>query len=461
MAEEIATVAVELQPHADEATELRGRASSAVLDTVAVALAAAREPSRSIAAEWARTSYRAGGGGASVWGDGDVLAPAGAAFVNGVAAHALDYDDVNLAVGGHPSALLVPALVAAGEAADADGTALLDAYMVGIHVSASVAAGLDLAAHYAKGWHATTTIGSIGAAAAVARLTGLTVEETCDAVCTAASIAAGSRENFGSMVKPLHVGVAAANVILACELAGAGFEARETALDGPLGFLVLHAADAPVQAAAASTALRKGLRTFATLNSVKKYPCCYQTHRALDAAVDLRRKFGTRVAAARRVVVTVDPGSDNSLIHADPTEPAQGRFSMQYTVAAALHDGRVGFDTFTEQALQRQEVRDLMARVAVEHEPIPPVGAEAFPEHYAVVHVECEDGQWLAGRADVARGDPEAPLAPRELMDKVSDCLRLADPAPDAEAVAAAVARLVAGEPVRALTGALGAARLR
>ena len=222
---------------------------------------------------------------ASVFGHG-FGAPAGeAALVNGTSAHALDFDDVNMSMRGHPSVPLLPAVLALGEKIGSSGRELIDAFVLGFEVECKLGRVIG-AAHYALGWHATSTLGTLGAAAACARLLRLDMERTQIALGIAASLASGVRQNFGTMTKPLHAGWAARNGVIAATLADRGFTADSAAIEGESG--LLHAA---------SGGARLNSRALASLGDpweivspgigVKLYPCCYATHRAIDAALEI------------------------------------------------------------------------------------------------------------------------------------------------------------------------------
>ncbi|HEY2904597.1 MAG TPA: MmgE/PrpD family protein, partial [Vicinamibacterales bacterium] len=219
----------------------RARAAAAVLDTIGVALAGASEP----AAQIVRATIAADGGGACVvMGARDGASAANAALANGTAAHALDFDDMCFVSLAHPSAPLVAAAIAAAEHAHASGRMVLDAYVVGFEIEARLGPILN-PRHYQRGWHCTSTIGTIGAAAAASRVLGLDAAKTAHALSIAASEASGLKENFGSMVKPLHAGLAARNGVLAALLAQAGMTASAAAIDGPQGFLAATGSEQP------------------------------------------------------------------------------------------------------------------------------------------------------------------------------------------------------------------------
>src|SRR6266850_3973686 len=211
----------------------RTRAARAVLDTIGVTLAGASEP----AARIVQAVVSAEGGDACrILGTRARASASNAALANGTAAHALDYDDMCFVSLAHPSAPLVAAALAAAESTGACGRALLEAYVVGFELEGRLGRAMN-PRHYQRGWHCTSTLGTIGAAAAAARLLGLGPDAAGHALSIAASEASGLKENFGTMVKPLHAGLAARNGVLAALLAKAGMTASAAAIDGPQGFL--------------------------------------------------------------------------------------------------------------------------------------------------------------------------------------------------------------------------------
>src|SRR4051794_17534069 len=220
---------------ADIPPKARARAQTAVLDTVGVTLAGSVEP----AARIVQKVVAAEGGAprSSVLGTAQRTSASAAALANGTAAHALDYDDMCFVSLAHPSAPLVAAALAAAELAGASGRALLDGYVVGFELEGVLGHALN-PAHYQRGWHCTSTLGTVGAAAAVARILQLDADATRRALAIAAPEASGLKENFGTMVKPLHAGLAARNAVLAALLARDGFTASEQAIEGDQGMLV-------------------------------------------------------------------------------------------------------------------------------------------------------------------------------------------------------------------------------
>ena len=417
---------------ADPPPAARTAARNAVQDTVGVALAGSVEPSARIAQRVARVD--GGGAGPSfILGSTDTAGPAWAALVNGTAAHALDFDDMCWVTMGHPSTPLVAAGLAAAEAENAPGRTLLDAYVVGFEVGAVLGRVMN-PTHYKQGWHCTATIGTIGAAAAAARVYGLDAEATGRALAIAASEASGVKENFGTMVKPLQAGFAARNGVLAALLAREGFTASERAIDGPQGFLVAMQS--------AGRDLSGGLdrlgRDWEIVDggiTVKLYPSCAATHPTIDTLLDLRRKVGFDAAAVEAVEIDVDPVVPTVLIHARPSTGLEGKFSLHYCAAAALAFGRVDIDTFEPPAMHSPDIVRLVPRVTMRADER--LGQDTPPLTEARITLRLSDGRTFERAVRGARGYPERPASAVELDDKFRACAQRAVPPEAAEAARA------------------------
>ncbi|MGI8552686.1 MAG: MmgE/PrpD family protein [Dehalococcoidia bacterium] len=391
------------------------QARRASLDTLGVMLAGSLEDCSRIAARMVREDGC--NPVATVVGQGFRGSAAGAALVNGIAGHALDYDDVNTSMRGHPSIPLLPAVLAAAEETDAGGKAVIAAYVVGFEVQARIGRGLG-PSHYPHGWHATSTLGSLGAAAAAAQLYGLDVEQTRMALGIAASLAGGSRQNFGSMTKPLHPGHAAQSGLVAARLARSGFTADPEIVEAPLGFLNLFSPAGDAQPERVLEGIASPFDIVEPGISVKKYPCCFGTHRALDAVLALSAEQTIEAADVKRVEVVVSRGSAAPLIHPRPRNGLEGKFSMQYCIAAALLDGGVRLDSFLDDAVRRPQAQELLKRVILTED-----GAGSGPaEGYADVTVLLSNGLRLNRRVDEPRGGPSQPLSWQELVAKFRDC---------------------------------------
>jgi 2-methylcitrate dehydratase PrpD len=362
-----------------------------------------------------------------------------AALANGTAAHALDYDDMCFVSLAHPSAPLVAAALAAGEVAGASGAALLDGYVAGFELEGRLGRAMN-PRHYERGWHCTATIGSVGAAAAASRILGLDAETTAHALAIAASEASGLKENFGTMVKPLHAGLAARNGVFAARLAGAGLTASGQALDGPQGFLAAMDSE---QRSLESVSADLGARweILDTGITVKLYPSCAGTHPTLDALLELRRTERFQGADIASIEVVVDSITPTVLIYDRPASGLEAKFSMPFCAAAAVLDGRVGIDTFDSSRLHDPAIAALMPRVTMRVDAV--LDGQAPPLTQARIHVRLNDGRELSAEANGARGYPAHPASDEALRAKFRAC---AERRLSPECAARAVALLTAIE---------------
>lgn len=386
------------------------------IDTVATLLSGRGEPVTQAALAFA--SRRGGGDEASVLVGRRRLGACDAAFVNAVSAHALDYDD--MALSGHPSVVLVPALLAAGEADGASDAALLRAYVVGYEVWAELV-GREPDQLHGKGWHPTSVMGTVAAAAAVAHLRGADAATAGNALGIAASLACGLMANFGSMTKPLHAGWAAGHGIEAVLLAELGVTAQPNALESPTGFL---AAFSPAgRADRGEWAPPSDLRIRRNGLSIKKYPVCYASHRVIDGVLDLRSRHEVSPAEVERVVAAISDVNARVLHSHAPRSALEGKFSLEFACAAAVCEGAVGLREVTDAMVRRADVEQMMARVEVRT--VPP-GCPVEPSFALndTVALHLRDGRVLdSGPIRFARGHALLPLPEAELRTKFLGCV--------------------------------------
>lgn len=359
-------------------------------------------------------------GSSSLLGQGRRAGPRSAALLNGTSGHALDFDDINWNLYGHPSTVLVPALVAVAEAqGKVSGKRFLDAYAIGVEVSARIGGWInpDL---YLRGWHATAALGVLGAAAAVARLSGLDRDKTINALAIAASQASGLRENFGSMVKPLHAGRAAEAAVLSVQLAQAGFTGSERALDGRFGyFAVLTDKQAPDCAALADVLgapwdiLESGI-------ALKRYPSCGATHCALDALLDMREAMGFSIGDVAEIRCGAEPLALKVLQYPRPRTGLEGKFSMQFCLAVAAADGAPRLKHFTREWTESAAIVDLLPRIAVvDRDDLAGARNDAVPAHVEVI---LRNGQRAERTVRIPVGDTRRPMSEVERRAKFLDC---------------------------------------
>jgi 2-methylcitrate dehydratase PrpD len=383
---------------------VRACARAAMLDGLACAIAARDErvtrELRGFALEQGSQPL------ATLWGTGERVSPALAALVNGTAAHALDFDDVSWAMNGHPTVPLLPAAFALAEAKGLSGTELLRAYVAGFEVEARLGQALGRP-HYERGWHATSTLGVFGAAAAAGVLLALDAGALRRAFGIAASRASGTRGNFGTDAKPLHAGLAARAGLEAALLAARGVTAREDALEMEMGLADLYGGKFPFELPSLDTGF--ALETPGV--ELKPYPSCRFTHRAIDAVLCLREKHAGR--ELRAIECASDPLGLKILIYPEPHTGLQAKFSLQYCVAVAWLDGWPGLGAFADARAGAADVQALLRRVVVRE-------ARAADEQVELVF---SDGTRARETVRIARGNPQNPLSDAQRVAKVKLCL--------------------------------------
>lgn len=387
-------------------------------DTVATMLAARDEPVVRIAQQWIAARQSAAAESTLLLGSARA-ASVDAALVNGAAGHALDFDDV--ALGGHPSTVLVPAVLAEGERLGASGADALRAYLVGYEVWAELFSR-EPDPYHLKGWHPTAVLGTVGAAAAVASLNRLPQAQCQHAVALAASMACGLVANFGTMTKPLHAGRAAAAGVEAVRLAASGLTAAPDALEHHAGYLAALSPNGRADRESRAGALGRELKVLEQGLSIKKYPTCYATHRVIDGVLDLAREHEVRAGDVEEIRARVGVAQASMLRNHAPRTGLEAKFSLEFAVAAALVAGKVGLAELTDAFVGQPEVRSLMGKLRIETDasqcPIEPVFALNDR-----VQLVLRDGRTLdSGEIRFARGNAMAPLAQPELRTKFIDC---------------------------------------
>lgn len=379
-------------------------ARRAMLNWLGCVLGAAHEPAVRIATDVMAESRPAGE--AAVLGyDSELLDVAGAALVNALGAHLYDFDDTHARSILHPSAATAAVALALGESLDLTGAEVIAAYVAGTEVACRVAAAVT-PQHNDLGWHVTGTVGTFGAAAAAARLLSLEAREAVMALGLAATQAAGLRENFGTMAKPLHPGKAAWNGLLSARLARRGFTASEEGLVGRRGFLAVMAPDAD------RGALTEDLgREYETLkNRYKPYACGVVTHAAIDAAVEARHS-GVAAARVASIRAHVHPLVKELTAKTGLRKGLEGKFSVFHCIAVGLLDGRAGPREFTDERVLDPEVVALSKRIELVVDP-------SMAEEAARLDIRTTDGAERSFAVDAATGSLERPMSDAALEEK-------------------------------------------
>lgn len=393
------------------------QAKRALLDTIGVTLAGHGESAGQIITAFVKEA--GGHQEAAVLGTSLYTSPALAALANGTLGHALDFDDVTVHLRGHPSVPVVPAVLALGEALGASGEDVITAFVIGVEVEAKIGKAMT-SAHPRHGWHPTATIGTIGAAAAAANLLGLTGPQVQMALGIAASKAAGLRQNFGTMTKPLHAGEAARNGVEAAQLAQRGFTADAHILDSRFSFFNVFAGAGEFVPETVLQDFGAPYEIIAPGIGVKPYPACRQAHRAIDAMLHLVHTYHLQPDDVSEILCDTSARMRDFLVHHQPQTGLAGKFSMEYCLAAALLHGKMGLAQFSDASVQDPRAQALMQRVRLTHpDQDKPDWDTPVPD---VVEVVMHDGARRRQRIDVPKGDPDLPLTWDELVAKFQDC---------------------------------------
>lgn len=399
----------DLPPKCMEATRV------GIADCVGVMLAGANEEAVQIIASL--VPEVGGAGSALEIPSGRRLQAADAALVNGAAAHVLDYDDV--ALSGHPSAVLVPALLAEGQALGRSGSELVTAYVAGYEIWALLEA-LEPGAYHERGFHPTAVFGTIAAAAACARLNKLNLDQATSAIAIGASMASGLVANFGTMTKCFHAGRAAQSGITAARMAARGFTAAADVLEHQTGFMRAHSPSSRPDLDRADAELGRTWRMPVSGINVKRYPTCYGTHRAIDAMLDLVLEKNLKPRDIAEIRVRTGVTQRLMLRNSHPITGLEAKFSMQFAMAAPLVARRVGLAELTDEFVRLPEVRAIFDQVTIA------VTEEKAELDFAPddrVSVVLKDGRTIEHPPVAkAKGSWARPLTRAELAQKFTDC---------------------------------------
>jgi 2-methylcitrate dehydratase PrpD len=399
------------------------------------------------------------GGASSVIGTSLRVPARFAAFANGTAMHADDYDDTQLAVAKdrvyglltHPTAPALPAVLAVAEQGGRSGKDLLTAYHVGVEVECKIAEAIN-PRHYQQGFHSTATCGTFGAAAGLAKLRGLPAEVACVALGIAGSLSAGLRENFGTMMKPLHAGRAAESGVIAAEFAALGFTATPHILEAPRGFF--RAAGGGYDGGAIRGKLGNPW-TFANPGvSIKPHPSGSLTHPGMTLMLSLIRQHDIRPENVERVNIGTNQNMPNALIHHRPRTELQAKFSMEFCMAILLLERRAGLPEFTDEVVNRPDVQAMIEKV--DFGVHPEAEAAGYDKMTTMVEIVLKDGRRISGQADFGKGSPANPMSYEEVADKFQECAAFSRwPSDKTERVVGTVKRLEELSDVRELTALL------
>ena len=367
--------------------DLVERTKQCLLDWFAVTVAGAQEELTDILI---REALEDGAkGAATLVGRKERVLPSTAALVNGAASHALDYDDVNFAMGGHPTVTVVPALLAVGEQLKASGRLFIESFIAGYETSGRIGR-LVAPSHYQKGFHVTGTVGSFAAAAAAGRMLGLSEDELAVAFGIAATQAAGLKSNFGTMCKPLHAGTASEHGMRAAKLAAKGFTARSDSLECDQGFASSQSDHLNSEKALGEPPSGWHLRN----NLFKYHAACYMTHAPIECAKEIRLRSNFPPERVKKILLRIDAGADKVCNIPNPRSGLEAKFSLRQTVAMAL----TGVDTanlasYNEAVTQEPRIKALRDKISIDFKP-------DWEHSLAEMAIQLDDGTTLEASHD-------------------------------------------------------------
>lgn len=389
-------------------------AKGGILDCLGVALAGSVDPASRLITDYVREE--GGRPEAGVIGGGFKALASQAAWANGTISHALDYDDYAISFGGHPTVAILPAVLALGQKYHVSGKEILLAYLVGFE--AAIKLGPVCIQHYLKGWHMTSTLGTIGAVAAASKILNLGNEVIRIALGIAASLASGLKQNFGTMTKPLHAGNASRNGVVAAQLAQKGFTADKAILEAPQGYCKVLAGGVDLDLAKIEEGIGKRFDIVSGL-AMKPWPSCAGTHSSIEAALYLKKEYHITAQTIEDVECRTSAWVPTAAIHSCPKTGVEGKFSTQYCVARAILDGELGLKHFTDEEVMEQTVQELLGRVRYAH-------PEGMPVFGSEVVIRLRDGRVLSHRVNSPKGGAEHPMSWEDICSKYRDCASLA-----------------------------------
>lgn len=406
-------------------------AKTGIIDCIGVSIAGSREPPVQILRRALTTDSQEGE--ATLLGSigGMRTTAAEAAWINGTAGHVLDYDDV---ARGHPSVVIVPAILAEGEVLDASGADIIAAYVAGYEVWMELMQR-ERGSYQLKGWHHTSVLGALAATGACANLRRLNPEQATHALGIAAAQASGVVASHGTMAKSFQVGKAAHAGVLSARLARLGMTASPEVLDHERGFLKAISPKGDVDIGTSPDRLGIDWHVCKHGLSIKRYPVCYCAHRAIDAMLGLSELRSLRPDQIERIEASLSELHATILINHLPDSGLAAKFSVEFAIVSALLAGDVGLRQVNDKFVRRGDVQDLMRGVTVVTNKNYDPDAPGF-SMYDQVRIFLKSGEVLESeKVRYARGHAKRPLAPGDLKRKFMDCVAAGDPELDGEAL--------------------------
>jgi 2-methylcitrate dehydratase PrpD len=391
---------------ADIPAETRVWARQCVLDYIACGVAGVSDELVTILL--AELREQGGRASATMFGQADRLPAASAALVNGAAAHALDFDDVNLAMPGHPSVAILPALLALAQERGSSGVDVMTAFVAGYELQCRLGRVVAPGHYDGLGFHATATIGSFGAAAACAHLLTLDREKFAIALGIAGTQASGLKSMFGTMCKPLHAGKASYHGLVAAKLAMRGFTSRTDAIECQQGFASTHSPDFHPEHALGTPARGWYIQS----NLFKYHAACYMVHASIESARKLREQFGVTPDRVETIRVTLDESCDRICNIPAPRTGLEAKFSLRLATAMGLAGVDTGrLSTYSEEVAADAELVRLRDKVELDFR----VG---ISNTFAEIDILLTDGSRVTARHDSGLAADDPVLQGRRLEEK-------------------------------------------
>lgn len=439
--------------HADLPAETARVVKKHILDTLAVGLAGVPAEGSAILRRY--VEGLGCGGKATIFGTAQKALPRFAALANATAMHADDFDDTYHPTRFHPTAPVLSAVCAEAEMTGASGADVLAAVAVGTEVSLKLSHTIDKQ-HYLRGFHMTSTCGVFGATAGVCNLRRLSAEAATRAIGIAGSHSAGVRENFGTMVKPLHSGRAAENAVFAAALAAMEFTASPTILEGDRGYFMTGAGG--YNADELVGRLGNPWNYVAKRVAIKPYPCGNLQQPAMDKLRDLVLEHDIRPEQVERLGVKSHRLMPLNLTYHRPVTGLEGKFSMEFSLASILVLRRAGLAEYSDAVVNRPDIQEAIRKIDYTVFSDEEAEAKGYTLWTTFLDIRLKDGRTVSARVDVAKGSATLPMTEDEVARKFRECAEFAGcPGPRAEQIIDRVLHLEAVTDIRELTRLLAA----
>jgi 2-methylcitrate dehydratase PrpD len=423
-----------------------------ILDTLACGLAGVPAEGSEIVRRYVKGL---GGGNATVFGTEQRAASRFAALANATAMHADDFDDTYHPTRFHPTAPVLSAVCAVAEETGSSGADVLAAIAVGTEVSLKLSHTIDKQ-HYLRGFHMTSTCGVFGATAGVCNLRRLPADATTRAIGITGSLSSGVRENFGTMVKPLHSGHAAENAVFAVSLAGMDFTSSPTILEGDRGYFMTGAGGYNADELVGKLGMpwsyvAKGV-------AIKPYPCGNLQQPAMDKLREIVVEHDIKPGQVERLAVKSHRLMPLNLTYHRPVTGLEGKFSMEFSLASILVLRRAGLAEYSDVVVNRSDVQDAIGRIDYTVFSDEEAEAKGYTLLTTFLDLKLKDGRTFSARVDAAKGSASLPLSEEEVARKFRECAEFAGwPGEKTEKIIELVFRLEDVRDIRSLTRLLGA----